>query len=806
MQTVKLELQGLSCAGCAGRAERAMASVPGVAGARVNLATHSAQVDLDGAALHDVTKALNAANYPARVEQIALRVDGLSCASCVGRAEAALREVEGVTRAHVNLATARAQITVLSGTSDATTLATALTRAGYPAAPEISTMPAENRHGQEAHDTLRAALIAALLTLPVFVAEMGGHLFPAFHHWLHGVLGQRTLWLLQFVLTTLVLVWPGRGFFRIGVPALLRGHPEMNSLVALGAFAAWAYSSVALFAPGLLPAAARAVYFEAAAVIVTLILTGRWLEARAKGRAGAAIEALVGLQPAVARIERGGEITERPIADIALRDHVHVRPGERIAVDGTVIRGESHVDESMISGEPVPVAKGQGDTVTGGTINGQGALVFETTHVGNDTVLARIIAMVQQAQGAKLPVQALADRVVAVFVPTVLAVAVLTVALWLIFGPAPVLGFALAAGVSVLIIACPCAMGLATPTSIMVGTGRAAELGVFFRKGDALQRLGEVAVVAFDKTGTLTRGRPAVTGVEIAPGFERDAVLPLIAALEGQSEHPLARAVLELAEGRKLPDVTQFRALPGKGVTGRIDGQTVVAGSARLMAEHEIEGMENAVPPAGGETVIHAAIDGRAAATLRIADQIRPTSAAVISALHGMGLKTAMITGDNRATAQAVAAQLGIDLIEAEVLPGEKADVVRRLRAAHGPVAFVGDGINDAPALAEADTGIAVGTGTDVSIETADVVLISGDLTGVVTARILAQRTMRNIRQNLFWAFAYNIALIPVAAGVLYPLWGVMLSPMLAAGAMALSSVFVVTNALRLRRVAPATV
>ncbi len=723
---------------------------------------------------------------------VKLEIDGMHCAGCAGRVERALAVVPGVRTASVNYAAGTA---LVEGDANEDALAAASGDAGYPAhtveAGTHSGTPALKARA-EARRTGRAALIAAVLTLPVFVTEMGGHAVPAFHHWLHGTFGQGPVWMMQFLLTSLVLLWPGREFFTIGGPALLRGAPEMNSLVALGSFAAWAYSSVVLFAPDLLPAASRVVYFEAAAVIVTLILVGRYLEARAKGRAGAAIEALVGLQPQTARVERAGEIAERPIADVVAGDLIHVRPGERFAVDAEITDGSSHVDEAMLTGEAAPVAKGPGDTVIGGTINGQGTLVCRATTVGSDTVLSRIIAMVEEAQGAKLPVQALADRVVRVFVPVVLLIALTTLVVWLSAGPS--LAFAVVAAVSVLIIACPCAMGLATPTSIMVGTGRAAELGVFFRKGAALQRLSEVRAIAFDKTGTLTEGALTVTEVTVADGLARDEVLAHLAAIEAGSEHPTARAIEAAAAGLTLPRARDMRALPGQGVQGRTDEGFFLIGTARLMRDHGV-----ALPE--GHAQVHAAKDGQWIASLTIDDAVKSGSRAVIDTLHAQGYETAMISGDAQATAERVARDLGIDHVVAEVLPDGKTQAVRDLRARLGPVAFVGDGINDAPALAEADTGIAVGTGTDVSIETADVVLISGDLRGVVTALTMARRTMRNIRQNLFWAFAYNAALIPVAAGLLYPVAGVLLSPMLAAGAMALSSVFVVGNALRLRRV-----
>ncbi|MEQ8293544.1 MAG: heavy metal translocating P-type ATPase [Roseovarius sp.] len=802
----RIEIDDMSCAGCAGRAERAISSVPGVSQAQVNFATRVAEVTAAPGTEPAIVAALDRAGYPARTDMVTLEVSEMTCASCASRVEKALATRPGVVDAAVNFAAGTATVQILTGAATPQDLARAGTDAGYPTVPADDT-PRPDGPADEATPALRRTLIAGALTLPVFIVEMGGHLVPAFHHFVHQTIGQQTSWLLQFVLATIVLLWPGREFFLKGVPALLRGAPEMNSLVALGASAAWAFSTVALFAPSLLPDGTRAVYFEAAAVIVTLILLGRWLEARARGQAGAAIRKLVGLQPKTARVERNGGYEDIPLETVQPGDILLVRPGEKIAVDGEVTKGTSYIDESMISGEPVPVAKSPGDRVIGGTVNGDSALTFRATHVGRDTMLSQIVAEVQRAQGTRLPIQSLADRVVAVFVPVVIAIAVLTVLMWLAVGPSPALGLALVAGVSVLIIACPCAMGLATPTSIMVGTGRAAELGVLFRKGDALQRLDEARVVAFDKTGTLTEGRPRLTRLETVAGQDENTVLRLVAAAEAQSEHPIARAITEAASerGLTLPQATEMRAIGGHGLSARVDGHDLLIGTARLMEREGIaldtlnetaEDISN-----NGQSPVFIALDGRLAGLIAVADRVKPTTRAALDALRRDGLQIAMITGDTPATAHAIAADLGIDHVEAGVLPADKRRTVQALRDTHGAVAFVGDGTNDAPALAEADIGIAVGTGTDVAIESADVVLMSGDLTGVATARHLSHRTMRNIRQNLFWAFAYNAALIPVAAGVLYPLTGTLLSPMLAAGAMALSSVFVVTNALRLRRV-----
>ena len=802
MAILTFEIDGLSCASCVGRAERALAGVGGVTSAAVNLATGRATVEGSPRSA-EVATALDAAGYPARSDTVTLDVSGMSCASCTGRVERALAALPSVLDAQANFATGRATVTVLAGTATTAALADAATEAGYAAQPLDDDVPRSGHDHDDAATGLRGRLIlAALLTLPVFVLEMGSHVVPGMAGLVDGTIGREASWWLQAVLTTLVLAWPGRMFFAKGVPALLRGAPEMNSLVALGTAAAWLYSMVALLAPGLFPAGTRAVYFEAAAVIVTLILLGRWLEARARGRTGAAIERLVGLRPATARVLRDGAAVEVPLDAVRTGDLIDLRPGERLPVDGIVTEGASWVDESMVTGEPDPVRKVAGDAVTGGTVNGAGALTLRAEAVGADSVLSRIIRMVEDAQGAKLPIQALVDRVTGVFVPVVIGLALATVAVWLFVEPS----LALVAGVSVLIIACPCAMGLATPTSIMVGTGRAAELGVLFRRGDALQALQGARVVALDKTGTLTEGRPALTAFETAPGWTRAEALALAAAVESRSEHPIARAILRAAkaDGLDVPDATGFESRTGLGVTAEVGGRRVLVGAERFLAA---EGVDTAPLraeadriAAEGRSPLWLVVNGAAVAAIGVDDPVKPSTPAAIRAFHDMGLKVAMITGDAGTTARAVAARFGIDHVVAEVMPGGKVDAVRGLREAHGAVAFVGDGINDAPALAEADVGIAIGTGTDVAIEAADVVLMAGELDAVVRALAISRATMRNIRQNLFWAFAYNAALIPVAAGLLHPLTGTLLSPMLAAGAMALSSVFVLTNALRLRR------
>jgi len=789
----RFHLEGMTCASCVARAERVLRAQPGVTEARVNLADESAEVRFAApASAEALAAALTRAGYPPRQRRLQIAVEGMTCASCTGRVERVLMAQPGVIAAAANLAARRATVTVYDGATPAA-LAAAVTRAGFEASPMADADP--DARAAEQRALRRDTLVAAVLALPVFLVEMGGHAVPAFHHWLMAAVPMDWLWRAEFLLAGLVLAFPGRRFFAKGLPALLRGGPDMNSLVAVGTLAAFAYSTVATFAPGLLPASARAVYYEAAAVIVVLILVGRLLESRARGRAGAAIAGLVGLQPKTVQMKTDSGYAETPIAAIRPGAVLLVRPGERLPLDGVVTEGHSAVDESMLTGEAMPVAKAPGDRVTGGTVNGTGALVMQVTEVGEATVLSRIIAMVEQAQGAKLPVQALVDRITLWFVPVVMALAALTVVVWLIFGPG--LAEALVAGVSVLIIACPCAMGLATPVSIMVGTGRAAELGVLFRQGEALQTLSDVRRVVFDKTGTLTMGHPVLTDLRPASPH----LLRLAAAVEQQSEHPLARAVVQAAQaqGLDLPQARDFRAVPGHGAQAVVEGQVVALGAARMFPGGVGQWARDADRLAAeGKTPVFLAIDGRVLGVLAVADAVKPGAAPAVRALAAMGVGVAMVTGDQTRVAQAIGAELGITDIRAEVLPGGKVDALASL----GPgLAFVGDGINDAPALAAADVGLAIGTGTDVAIEAAEVVLMQGDPMGVATAIHLSRAVMRNIRQNLIWAFGYNAALIPVAAGVLVPFGGPQLSPMLAAGAMALSSVFVLTNALRLRRI-----
>ncbi|MDZ7904735.1 MAG: heavy metal translocating P-type ATPase [Cypionkella sp.] len=727
-------------------------------------------------------------------QTISLSVDGMTCASCVGRAERVLRAQEGVIAASVNLALQSAQV-VYDLPARPEAMAQALTRAGYAAKPTAREIGA--RLGEDPAQIWGKAALAGALTLPVFIAEMGTHLWPAMHHARAALIGDGALALLEMLLIGATLLGPGRVFFAKGIPALLRRAPDMNALVALGAGAAYVYSSaVTVLATG------GEIYFESAGVTVTLILVGRALEARAKGAAGAAIARLVDLQPQTALKLQGDKQIEVPLAGLEVGDVILARAGERIAADGQVIAGASSVDMSMLTGEPMPQVVGVGDSVTGGCVNGAGALTVQITAAGAGSVLARITQMVADAQAGKLPVQDRVDRITSWFVPAVMALAALTFALWLGFGAG--LGAALIHAVAVLIIACPCAMGLAVPVSILVGTGQGAQMGVLFRGAAALQRLSEVNTIAFDKTGTLSIGRPRVVGaLDIASS---PCALALAAGIESQSTHPLARAVLDYAATQNIAAarVENVQTLAGQGATGEATGEVageVRVGSARMMPPLPQQFADfDAAAQAAGQGVIFVAHKAAVVGAFAVEDSIKPQAAGAVQRLVAMGLRPVMLTGDSMAAARRVGTALGINDIRAQMLPEEKAKTIEELGRG---VAFVGDGINDAPALARADVGISMGTGTDVAIEAGDVVLIGGDLVGVARAVTLSRAVMRNISQNLGWAFGYNAVLIPVAMGVLVPFGGPALSPMLGALAMAASSVFVVGNALRLRHFDP---
>jgi Cu+-exporting ATPase len=847
---LQIGVQGMTCAACVNRVERGLKKLEGVEAVSVNLATEHAHVRYDPqkTTSQALLEKVREAGYTPVVAEVELGVTGMTCAACVNRVERALKKLEGVLEASVNLATERAWVKYLPASTSVAQFKRAIREAGYGVL-ELGTgqgradLEREAR-AKEVADLRRALLTATVFALPLFLIAMLPMLFPPLEAWLMATFGHGVMSSLNWVmlaLATPIQFGPGLRFYRHGWQSLRSGSPDMNSLVMLGTSAAYFYSLGVVLFPGLFPPQARHAYFEAAGVVITLILLGKYLEALAKGRTSEAMRRLLSLQAKTARVVERTLEREIPVDEVLAGDLVVVRPGEKIPVDGVVVSGQSYVDESMITGEPIPVRKTEGDRVIGGTINQNGTLTFRATAVGEGTVLAQIIRLVENAQASKPPIQNLADRVVAVFVPIVLAIAALTALVWLVFGGENALTFALVNTVAVLIIACPCAMGLATPVSIMVGTGKAAELGVLFRKGEALQTLQEARVVALDKTGTLTRGRPELTDLEVAPGFDEAEVLALVASLEQKSEHPIARAIVQVAQARGLPlsEPQGFEAFPGLGVSGQVGVvrpvnsrdsglsqpgivRPVNSGDSRLSQEGIVRvdvgadrymarlgldvsvfGSEAARLADAGKTPLYAAINGKLAAILAVADPIKEGSPEAIAALHRQGFKVAMITGDHTRAAHAIARQLGIDEVQAEVLPDGKAEAVRALQNKGQKVAFVGDGINDAPALAQADVGIAIGSGTDVAIETADVILISGDLRGVPNAIALSRATLRNIQLNLFWAFAYNVLLIPVAAGALYPFTGWLLSPMLAGAAMGLSSLFVLSNALRLRSFRP---
>lgn len=804
---IDLRVQGMSCASCVGRVERAVGKVPGVEQASVNLAAERLTVaGADALDVEAVVEAVRKAGYTPVTSSLELAVSGMTCAACVRRVERALQKVPGVLSATVNLATERASVVALPAADLGQRIEQAVRKAGY----EPSVVQAEGGADAEAaareelRRTRRDVIIAAVFAVPLVFFSMVPMFVPALHaRWFpvaHFFMGWGGL-----LFAAPVQFWSGRRFYRQGWAELRHLNPGMNSLVMIGSSAAFFYSVLVLVAPGLFPAGTAHVYFEASASIVTLILYGKYLEALAKGRSSAAIKKLLGLQPRTARLVRDGREVEVAIDEVVPGDVVRVRPGERIPVDGLVLEGESFVDEAMISGEPVPVQKRAGERVVGGTVNTTGSFSFRAERVGADTVLAQIIRMVEGAQSSKPPIQQLADRIAAVFVPAVMVVAALTFVAWLIWGPSPALNFAFVAAVSVLVIACPCAMGLATPTAVMVGTGRGAELGILFRKGTALEGLAHVDTALLDKTGTLTEGRPALMDLEPLK-LPADEVLRLIASVEARSEHPISRAIVEAAKTRGvgLAEVTAFRSETGMGVEGEVEGRRVQIGAARYMARLgiEVEALEaraNALASAA-RTPLYAAVDGELAALIAVADPIKAGSREAVDALKSLGIRPVMLTGDARHTAEAVARELGIDEVVAECMPETKLERLKALQAEGRKVAFVGDGINDAPALAQADVGVAIGTGTDIAIEAGDLILMRGDLRTLVQAVELSRRTLRTIRQNFFWAYGYNVALIPLAAGVLYPVIGKLLSPVLAAVAMSASSLFVLGNSLRLRR------
>ena len=826
---VRLPVEGMTCASCVSSVEHALKGVQGVSSVEVNLATEVASVELgsDQVSVQELATAVRRAGYSVAADRLELNIGGMSCASCVGNVEGALKKVRGVVSVEVNLATEKALVRHVPGVASLQEIRDAVRKAGY-------TVEGGGEDGSSEHETMdRLAkvretarlrtrfAVAATLGAVIFLGSFDG--FP----WVSGLMDRTYYPFLLWALATPVQFWAGWSFYTSGLGALRHRTPNMHTLIALGTSVAYGYSVAIAFLRAISPETLSVsgiesqVYFDTASIIIALVLLGRFLEAKARGQTSEAIRRLMALRPAVARVLRGGREEDVPVEMVAPGDILVVRPGERLPVDGEVVSGYSSVDESMLTGESMPVDKAEGSPVYGATINRTVAFHFQATKVGKETFLAHIIRLVEEAQGSKAPIQRLADVVSSYFVPAVLGMASLAFLFWFFLGPEPSLTYALLVLVAVLIIACPCALGLATPTAIMVGTGKGAEAGVLVRSAGALEVAHRVDSVLLDKTGTLTVGQPSVTDVVPASGTEEE-LLRLASSAEGGSEHPLGEALVREAKARdiQLHDREQFEAVPGQGIRSRVNGNTVLVGNAEFMAVNgiELDGlMATAMELSDlGRTPVMVASDGVLLGAIGLADTLKTGAVEVVSSLRSLGLEVIMLTGDNARTAGAVAAQAGVDRVVAQVLPENKTEVVKELQSQGKVVAMVGDGINDAPALTQADIGIAMGTGTDVAMESADITLMRGDLKGVLTAFELSRRTMRTIKQNLFWAFFYNAALIPVAAGVLYPLFdrlgGVpsglgfffgelgFLNPVLAALAMAFSSVTVVSNSLRLSR------
>ncbi|WP_291318426.1 heavy metal translocating P-type ATPase [Desulfonatronospira sp.] len=814
--SIILKITGMSCASCVRRVEKALSSVDGVKAAEVNLSTEKATVFLEGRVSYsELIKAVQGMGFgaePVDRSQAVLDIQGMTCASCVRRVEKALRDVPGVLQAEVNFASERALVIYTGGPETLVSLQKAVEESGYQvvrAGEEQKESEDKEREvrEQQMKRLVRDVVSGAAVTTVVLIGSIP-HMMPMWSDWVPAFLSNVYVLL---ILSTYVQFIAGWRFYQGAYGALRHFTADMNVLVAMGTTSAWLYSAAMSLFPGFLTSLGfpYQLYYDVATVITTLILVGRLMEARAKGRTSEAIRRLMGMQARSARVRRNHEDLEIPVEEVQVGDVVLVRPGERVPVDGEIISGSSTVDESMLTGESMPVSKSPGHEVIGGTINKVGSFQFRATKIGRDTALARIIQLVEQAQGSKAPIQKLVDVIAAYFVPAVLSVALVSFIFWSIYGPEPQLTFALTTFIAVLIIACPCALGLATPTAIMVGMGKGAENGILIKNAETLQLTHRLQTVVLDKTGTLTRGEPQVIDLLPQQGIEANDLLRLAASVEQGSEHPLGEAVVRHAreKGLTLASAETFNAVPGQGIKAVMEGREVLAGNIRLMQQHKValgSWEEKARELAeDGKTPMYVARDGKMAGMIAVADPLKDTSREAVQAMRQMGLEVIMLTGDNEATARAIGRQLDMDRVFAEVLPQDKADYVAKLQQEGKRVAMVGDGINDAPALARADVGVAIGTGTDVAMETAGVTLISGDLRGVPTAISLSRATTRTIWQNLFWAFIYNIVLIPVAAGVLYPFYGIILNPMLAGAAMAVSSVSVVTNSLRLRSFKP---
>jgi len=812
-KTLDLPVKGMSCASCSSTVERGLTSLDGVNSADVNFASGKATVtykpDLVG--IDDFKNTVAELGYSVELAEMEVPIKGMTCAACVKRVEDSLAGLDGVINAAVNFATERASIEYVPEKVGLVEFRKSVKDAGYEVleVEQGEDLMEKESNARKAHyaGLKKKLIIGTMLVLPIFLLM----------HWdrlgLTGIIDipRQINNILQLLLVTPVQFWIGLMFYTGAISAARHGTTNMNTLIAVGTSAAYIYSLVATFFPALfeIQGYQAHVYYDTAGAIIILIVLGRLLEARAKGHTSEAIKKLMGMQAKTARVVRDGNEVDIPVEEVEPGDLVIVRPGEKIPVDGTLVEGYSSVDEAMVTGESMPVEKKAGDTVVGSTMNKTGSFTFKAEKVGRDTMLANIIRMVQEAQGSKPPIARLADKIASIFVPAVLVLASITFTVWLLLGPDPALTYAVLSFISVLIIACPCALGLATPTSIMVGTGKGAENGILIRGGEALETAHKINTIIFDKTGTLTRGEPEVTDIISHGSYSAEDVLQLSASAERGSEHPLGESIVEEAQKRGIEFLPQsgFEAIPGKGIKAQVDGKAFIMGNQALMEASgiDVEALsEDSINLAtGGKTPMYVGIDGNAAGVIAVADTLKETSVDAVTALKGMGIEVVMLTGDNKRTGEAIASQAGIDRVLAEVLPDQKAEEVKKLQAEGKIVAMVGDGINDAPALAQADVGISIGTGTDVAMEASDITLIKGDLKGVTTAISLSHATIRNIKQNLFWAFAYNTILIPVAAGVLFPFFKVLLSPIFAAAAMGMSSVTVVTNALRLRHFKP---
>ena len=816
-KTIKasIPITGMSCTNCAITIEKGLAETPGVEHVNVNFDSEKASIayDPNKVSLSKIKDTISELGYKVATRKSIYPVGGMTCATCVAHVEEALKEVPGVVSVGVNLGSEKATVEYLEGTTYAD-LKKAVADAGYELGSELKALEDVSETSQrEVRKVRNRFIIAAILTIPIMVM-MFTPMFKGMEY-------------LLWALATPVQFWAGWRFYKGAWGALRHRTTDMNTLIAVGSSAAYIYSVFATLFPGVFTSSGMTahVYFDTSSAIITLILLGRYLEARAKGQTSEAIKKLIGLQPKTAIVVRDGQEQQIPIEEVLTGDLVLVKPGERVPVDGILREGYSSLDESMITGESIPVEKKVGDGVIGATINKTGSFRFEATKIGKDTTLARIVRLVEEAQGSKAHVQRLADIIASYFVPIVIGIAIITFLVWFFAGPSPTLTYAFLNFVAVLVIACPCALGLATPTAIIVGTGKGAEHGILIRSADTLEKAHKINAVLLDKTGTLTQGKPAVTDIIAAAGYSKDEILRLATSAEKNSEHSLAEAIVKEAASKNLPlsPASEFNAIPGFGIEAIVDGKKLLLGNLKLIQERKLilNGLEVQANELwlAGKTVMFIGIDGQAAGMIALADTIKPDAVNVVRQLHKMGIEVAMVTGDNQRTAEAIAKQAGIDRVFADVLPEHKADEVKKLQGEGKVVAMVGDGINDAPALAQADVGIAIGTGTDVAMETGDITLIRGELSGIVTAITLSKRTMRTIRQNLFWAFAYNVILIPIAAGVLYFAFrnstvpsGLkfilgdrgFLNPIMAAAAMALSSITVVTNSLRLRTFKPA--